>query len=106
MEAPERRDLPEWGWVCIHEGALIGCIFLRQCEGQVGSLESFASNPAAPSEIRDRALNALLAHGIEFAKTIGIGRIVSFSLDRNTLARAKNHGFQELPYTLVALSLS
>jgi len=104
---PDSLELPNIGYVVKSktEGP-IALGFLRQCEGNVGMIDSLISDPEIKPEIRDGAIDFLILRLIAAAKRKKIYKVFGFSEDGNTLLRAKKHGFKLLSQRLVAITLS
>ncbi len=69
--------------------------------------EMLVGNPDVPKDVRNEALDAVMAHGIAEARAAGTRLLVSF-VDKDYLeARATKHGFRVLGnVSLVAINLS
>ncbi len=69
----------------------------------MGIVDSLASNPECPPEMRDLALSELIKHIIEQAKHHKITKLVGFTRDENTLTRSVRLGFVQIPHAVVVL---
>lgn len=82
--------------------------FLRMIEGSKNTamLDSLITNAHINPDIRNAALDDLVSKLIIWATEHDIINILAFSVDKNTLMRAKRFGFEELPHQLIALTLT
>ncbi len=101
-----RHALPEIGYIAWHHKKPIAAVFLRRCEGNTGILDSMITNPEESPEVRNFALDELVKFVMEKAPKYNITRLLGFSKDENTIARATRLGFVQSPYTIVAMDLS
>jgi len=98
-------ELPEIGYLAMCDNLPVAAGFVRRCEGGYGILDSFVTNPDAPSEIRNEALDLLASRLIEVAKNSNIKKLLASSLDKNTIERSIRFGFKALPHTLLGLKI-
>jgi len=99
------QDLPKLGYVIINDKNLVAAGFLRQCEGGHGILDSFITDPTAPAEERDNAMNLLFKSLIEQGKKLGLRQLMGFTVDAFTLSRAKRFGMTATSFTTLVLPL-
>lgn len=99
-------DLPEFGLVAIENDQVIAAGFLRKVEGYSAMMDSFITHPNAPGFIRDKAMNRLIVKLIKIAKHYDVKALFAFSQHLNTLTRAVNLGFTQLPHSVLALDIS
>lgn len=99
------HDLPKIGYVAVKDGNIVAAGFLRQCEGAHGILDSFITDPTAPSEDRDNAMDLLVNRLINHSKKAGLKQLLGFSVDSFTLSRVKRFGMIATPFTTLVLPL-
>ncbi len=100
------HELPEVGYVAMDKGRPIVAGFIRRVEGGWGMLDSLVTDPLAPAEIRDKAIDILVCRLFKEAKYLKIKQFLAFSRDDNTLVRSLKHGFKKLPDTVIGVDLS
>jgi hypothetical protein len=106
LNAKWLEELPPVGFVAVHEGFPICAGFLRRCEGGMGMIDSYVTDPKASPELRDKALEVVTNQIITFAKESGLRRLIAYSVDKNTLLRAERWGFKLVPQSLIARDLN
>lgn len=72
----------------------IGAGFLMQTDANVGILEPFISNPDAPKEQRDKALETILAALVEEATKLNYSAVFGFSTSKSMLGKALKQDFK------------
>lgn len=87
------RCLPETGYIVFHDNFPVAAGFLRRVEGGFAQMDSYISDPTAPSEQRNEALDLITEALISRAKELELRGIVAFSVDQNTISRSLRHGF-------------
>lgn len=95
------ENLPENGFIARIDKYPIAAGFVRSCEGSMGFLDGFITNPKADSKLRHEALDSIYEEIVKISKLFGISKLMCHSVDAGTLERAKRHGFNELPHTLM-----
>ncbi len=105
-KAIELGVLPQHGLIAFEAGIPIAAGFLRCVEGQMAMLDSYITDPLADAALRDIALGRLTAKLIKLAKANNINKLMAFSVDKNTLLRACNHGFSVFPHVFTMLNLT
>lgn len=105
MDSALIQELPKIGYIVLDGENPIAAGFLRQCEGYNGILDSFISDPTAPAEDRDKAMDLLLNRLINHSKKVGIKLLIGFTVDSFTLSRAKKFGMCATPFTTLVLPL-
>lgn len=103
---PERSEIPLIGFIAYDRGQVVGAAFLRQVEGMVGLLDGITSNPEVASDIRHKALDALIEAVVNKARELGIKRVIGYSVNDSTKIRSERHGFVRSPYELYVLNLN
>jgi len=103
---PEEHDMPALGAVAFVNGAPIAVGHIRRVEGGYGQIDGFITNPHADPEMRNKALDVLLTHLLREAESKCRRGILSFSRDKNTIARAERHGFTRMPKEFVLLGFN
>lgn len=93
LNPKEVHDFPKLGFLVFEEDKFIGAGFLRKCEGNVGIFDSYLTDPSLPPKLRDQALEMITKNLVHTAKSIGINRLLAFSVDDNTIVRSQRHGF-------------
>lgn len=101
----EDEEMPALGVVIENENQLIAMGFVRQCEGNVGIMDSVITNPKASSADRNKALNLLYRTVIELAKEWNISHLIGFSRDVGIIERSKKFGFMEINQTILSLQI-
>jgi hypothetical protein len=92
LPSPKPNHLSGNGFIC--DGVAAG--FLYMTDSAVCILDTYISNPKTDQEKRDRALNLITMHLIEFAKSVNF-EVVLFSTSSDAVAsRAKKFGFHEV----------
>lgn len=106
MQQPRFSDLPTFGLVAhTDEGVLVAAGWIRRAEGRVGIFDSLVTNPDFSGPDRHEALGALVPAVIHLAKNLGVARLMAYTRQPAVIERAKNHGFEVQPHTLISLSL-
>ncbi len=102
------QELPEAGYVVIDPTtrAPIAAGFIRRCEGGYALLDGYITDPTAPGEAGDAALDLLTAHVAKAAAEMGFKLLLAFCKDENTIMRAQRHGFNVLPHAFLSLNLA
>lgn len=104
---PDAIELPKLGFLIgAKDLGPIAIGFLRQCENNVGMIDSMITNPEIDPMIRNEAIDFLVLRLIAAAKQKQIYKIFGFSSDRNTLLRAQRLGFNLLSQKLVSLTVA
>lgn len=93
--------LPKVGYMTCERGQPIACAFIRHVEGTMCMLDGLATNPDAPSDMRDTAIDMVVEKILKEAKALGYKGIMATSSDEHTLIRGKKFGFQPIPHALV-----
>ena len=98
-----KSDFPKLGFL-IHG---VGCGFLRvDIEGTLGMVENFATNPAASSKERDKAIDLIMKECMKLAKSYDLKTVLFITNYESILARAiKDFGFQEVKTKIAAKNL-
>ena len=103
-ESQELCDsLPAIGFMAKEGPQYIACMFLRMCEGGVGIIDSYATNPEIISTKRHEAIEKLLDEVIASTRIFKIKRLIAFSIDKGTIERGVKRGFKVQKHTLFAL---
>jgi hypothetical protein len=97
--------LPKNGYVVSDEHGPIAIGYIRMMEGNYGCLDSYITDPIAPSQLRDKALDLLTIKLVELAKSLEIKILLAFSQDTFTILRSERLGFKRLPNVLTRLDL-
>lgn len=99
-------ELPERGVVAVDEhDKPIAVAFLRAVEGNFAMLDGLTTDPLASSIDRHNAIEAVVDTLIHMAKKYGYSKLVAYSVDDGTLKRAKTHGFEAVPHSVITLDL-
>lgn len=101
MDPTLADNLPSIGYIV--PGVAMG--FLRKIEGGQGLLDSFITNPRAPAELRNQALDIITQKLLDKAQKLNINQILAFSVDENTIMRGQRFGFITCPHAVIALNL-
>lgn len=99
------QELPKDGLMIYgREGYLAGG-FLRQCEGGIALMDSYITNPNAPAELRNEALEKMTGELLRVAKNKGYTKVIAYSADSHTIERAVAHGFAIIDQALLGKAL-
>ena len=79
--------------------------FLRMVEGGFAQIDGLVTNPDESKENRHLGNDIVTDRLIKKAEEFGLKGICSFSVDDNTVNRAKKHGFQVLNHKVFFLDL-
>lgn len=105
MDSGMVADLPEIGYVAYMLHIPIAAGFLRKVEGNFALLDSLITDPVAPANVRDKAIDLVVNDLIGRAKIEKMSKLIAFSVDKNTILRSSKHGFVGLPHSVISLSL-
>lgn len=100
------RNLPLYGFIAYEYDVPVASVFLRQVEGKFGLIDGLCSNPYAPPEIRNIAIDTLTQQLIETAKKLSLKMLYAWTEDSNTLERSSRHGFNRSPAAMITYDLS
>lgn len=106
MEVPSEKDLPEVGCVAEVNGLILGAGFNRSAEGGYVILDSFVTDPRAPAQDRNSAMDAMIQHLTALAKQHGATRMIAFSVDVHSMERVIRHGFHIHPHVFSIKNIS
>lgn len=98
--------VPAIGFMVCERGEPIACAFIRQMEGSACMLDGLATNPDAPWDMRDTAIDMVVEKILIEAKFLGYKGIMAFSSDASTLTRSARHGFTVKDHVLIVASLT
>jgi len=93
----EEDELPGHTYGALENGELVAIAGLRLCEGPVCILDSMATNPECPSELRHQAIEALVDRILTEAKAFKYRGIRCETKDASIVQRAVARGFTVLP---------
>ncbi len=80
--------------------------FLYCCDGNLGLIENFITNPDAKSEDRDEAINIIIDSIEQEAKILGIKYIIGSTKEDSLLMRSLNLNYKDLgKYNLIFKNL-
>lgn len=82
-----------------------GASLVRTEANEFAFLNNLVTNPHVSRELRQRAIDALVAHIVEFTHNLHIGRLIAFTTNNSTIERAGRFGFERLPHTLLFKNL-
>lgn len=99
-------DLPVNGFIARYRGEPVAMGFIRLIEGGYGQIDSLITNSQFPSDIRDTVVDLLVSNLIKSSKSMGLRKLISYTLDSNTLARSYRHGFERSSHSVITLDLS
>jgi hypothetical protein len=88
--------IPKIGAIVYCDEKPVACGFIREAEGNVGIWDGLITDPSALPGIRNLCLDQLLIYLVRRAKLNGRTRILAWTLDSNTLERAKKIGFKPI----------
>ncbi len=99
MPIESTDDLPPLGFMVMSSfpGIGIAAGFIRRCEGGIGLLGEYITNPSRLPEQRNEALDMLTKHIVENIKHYGITKLLAFTSDKTIIVMAKKHGFTLMP---------
>lgn len=99
-------ELPALGYIAYEDELPVAAGFLRLCEGGFGMIDSLITDPTAPGELRNEALDKITHCILQYAKSNNINNIIAFSRDNNTLTRSLKHGFSLIDdYKVISIKL-
>lgn len=101
LSADYLDTLPEIGCVAFEKDIGIGAGFLRQMEGGMAMFDNLITNPQAPSDLRNRALDWILEEMVKVAKFYRMTSIIGLTKDARTLERSIRHGFRVVPHAVL-----
>lgn len=101
----DTENLPEVGFIGLHNDMPVAAGFLRQCENNLVIIDSLITDPFELAQVRNKVLDILTDHLLCECKKMGFKKVMALSEDNNTIYRAKKHGFQMRPYTVLTLSV-
>jgi hypothetical protein len=93
LPSPNPEHMPEYGAVAYEDDKPIGMAFLRRVEGGFAQVDSLASNPQAPGELRHKALDLCISEMVRVAQQMEITNLIAFSRDKSAIVRSLRHGF-------------
>lgn len=96
---------PAAGCVVFYMGFPVCLSGIRVCEGGIGMVDSFVSNPEMSAVVRNKAADCMVEHLIKQAKEMGLSHLIGISKDTNTLVRSLKHGFSVVEGVLVTKDL-
>lgn len=99
------HNLPACGYVVYDNDLLVAAAFLRRVEGDFGMFDNLCSNPDAPSESRNLAIDMLARQIIDKCGALDINGLLAWSSDKNTLERSIKHGFKVVPGVVITMNL-
>lgn len=99
------ETLPSWGYKAQKSDQIIAVGFLRFCEGNIGMMDSFATNPHALSHDRHEGLNLLINYLIDKAKDECLKSIFFFTKEQCIIDRTHDFGFKEFPAKILCRDL-
>lgn len=88
--------IPKIGAIAEIDGIAIALGFVREAEGKLGVWDGLVTNVLCTPEKRNAALDSLVQFLISQSRNAGIRRIIGWSSDANTLARAERVGFKQI----------
>lgn len=98
--------LPEHGYIAYLDDHPIACGFLRKCEGGIGIVDSFCSNPKMPGQLRHQALDLIINKLVRDCKELNIKGLIAFSSDSSIIQRSLRHNFMKLDQQVMTLFIS
>lgn len=102
---PRRKEMPKIGFVVYDDKTPVSIGCLRKIEGGFAFIDGLCTNPKCAPELRNIANDLIATKLMVTAKEMGLRAIVGYTMDPNTLERAKRHGYKVLADTLFVLSL-
>lgn len=97
------NDLPQLGLIALDLPTPGAMGFLRRMEGDQYIFDSLITNPDLEPEVRDVLLDKLVTELVALASSQAITKILAYTVDNNVIERAKKHGFEVLPHTVLSL---
>lgn len=95
-------DIPRYGLIAIHDNQKVAVGFLREIEGGGAFLESFMTNPAANSDLRNQALDEIIRELIHRCELKGLKFLMAYTKVPSLVERCqKNHGMEIIPHVLL-----
>lgn len=103
---PNEAEMPETGFIAYSDGEPVAALFIRLVEGYGAQLDGLTSNPKAPANVRNEALDSVIYHCIERAKQLDLKQLLAFSLDEHTLTRVERIGFKPIEHKAIIFDLT
>lgn len=106
LEPIKYSDLPHLGMMVFDKDVLVAVGFLRKIEGDLGMIDSMASNPDVSKEKRDEGLDMLTSSLLIRAQNVlKLKGIISHTKLSAIEARAHKHGFKTSAEKILFLNL-
>lgn len=106
LPVPSLDELPEMGITVLDDQSNpVAAGFIRRCEGGMAIIDSAVTKPDAEAVVRHKAMELLGKSILEVCASQGYHRVISFSVDENTLKRLQTMGFQQSPLAVMSLDL-
>lgn len=99
-------DLPMTGFVVLLKGTPIASGHLRLIEGSYGMVDSLITDPEAPAQYRNEALDLIINQLFSFAKQLQLKQVIGLTLDSSTHMRAQRLGMTATSLKVLALPLA
>lgn len=97
--------IPARGCVVMKNGVPVAVMGLRLCEGGLGMIDTFCSDPDVDPQIRNEAADLLTGAILEMAEKLNLVGVLGISKDSNTLTRSFTYGFELSNQVLVSKRL-
>jgi len=98
-------EIPKDGLLIHGRNGYIAGGFLRQCEGGIALIDSYITNPSAPAEDRNAALEIMTVELFTLAKKRGYTKMIVCTKDTSIVKRAMAHGFAVIDQVLLGKAL-
>lgn len=105
MSELHSAGVPEHSWIVVENDQPIAFGGLRKVEGGMAIMDSYLTNPNAPSDLRHKALEWLTYKLIKISRHYLVTKLLAFSQSDEIFNRAKSHGFIEFSNKIGIITL-
>ena len=105
LEIEELEELPEVGFMAYVDAEPVAAGFLRQISPVTAMLDSYITDPHMEGGKRHAALDALGKTLVDFARDIGIEKVLALTEHASIETRAHKLGFQSTSQRVLVMNL-
>ncbi len=87
--------MPENGVIAFENDRPVAAAFLRKCEGPFAIMDSLITDPDAPGQVRNDAIDSMVQALVALGEDLCLKAIICSTSNESVIARAKRHGFTE-----------
>lgn len=99
-------ELPEFGFIALHDNEYFAAGFIRRIEGSRSAfLENLIANPTKVGKARSLGIDCVVAAIISKCHELNIKQLLAYTIDRGTIRRSERFGFKKLPHAMLGLKL-